>query len=98
MSDFTEDMEVGAALYEDYLDELDRKEIKLEKKKANDVYEYHTDSLNNKCRIADMNDSHLINSYRYFRKKFEYKRAFAFYIELRLRYPKDWREKVGDVE
>lgn len=98
MSDFEDDMEVGAALYEDYLDDLDRKEIKLEQKKANDVYEYHINKLGDKYRIADMKDDYLINCYKYFRRNYKYKKAFAFYIEFRLRYPNDWREKIGDIE
>nr|DAD71121.1 MAG TPA: hypothetical protein [Podoviridae sp. ctiuS14] len=98
MSDFTDDMAFYADSYENYLDELDRKERKLEKKKANDVYEYHVNKLGDKYKIADMKDDYLINCYKYFRRNYEYKKAFGFYIELRLRYPNDWREKIGDIE
>ena len=98
MGEWTEDIELGAALYEAHLEDIARKERKLEQKKANDVYEYHTDSLGKKHRIADMKDDHLINCYKYFRKNFEYKKAFSFYIEIRPRYPNDWRKKIGDIE
>ena len=48
--------------------------------------------------IADMDDKYLINCYKYFRKNYEYKRAFSFYIELRLRYPDTWREKIQETQ
>ena len=93
MSDFSDDMEIGAALYEDYLEEQDSI---LEKEKTDDIYEYHTDRFNIKHRIANMEDSYLINCYKFFRKKFKYKRAFSFFIEIRLRYPNSWKEKIGE--
>lgn len=98
MGMFTEDMEIGAALYEDYLEDIERKETKLKKKKANDIYEYHVNSLGTKYRIADMKDEYLVNCYKYFRRNYEYKRAFSFYIELRLRYPDTWREKIQETQ
>lgn len=96
MGMFSDDMEIGAALYEDYLEELENRKAKLEAKKANDIYEYHTNSAGMKYCIADMDDKYLVNCYKYFRKNYEYKKAFSFYIELRLRYPDSWREKLEE--
>jgi hypothetical protein len=98
MGMFTEDIEIGAALYEYHLEEMERKQAKLEKKKANDIYEYHVNGSGMKYCIADMDDKYLINCYKYFRKNYEYKRAFSFYIELRLRYPDTWREKIQETQ
>lgn len=88
MGEWTEEIELGAALYEAHLENIAKKEAQLEK---SDIYEYHTNKAGEKHRIADMEDSYLINCYHYFRKKYEYKKAFAFYIELRLRYPTNWK-------
>lgn len=95
MSDFEDDRAIKAALYEEY---LKGKQEKLEKNKHKDVYEYHINKLGDKYKIADMKDDYLINCYKYFRRNCEYKKAFGFYIEIRLRYPNDWREKIGDIE
>ena len=96
---FTEDIELGSALYELHLEEMERKEVELAEKKAKDIYEYHVISLGTKYRIADMKDEYLVNCYKYFRKNFEYERAFSFYIELRLRYlDTSWREKIQETQ
>lgn len=96
MGMFTEDIQLGSLLADLDQDELERKRAKLEAKKANDIYEYHTNSAGMKYCIADMDDKYLVNCYKYYRKNFEYERAFSFYIELRLRYPDSWREKLED--
>ena len=88
MGEWTDEIELGAALYEHH---VKTREAELEKKKANDIYEYHTSKEGNKYRIADMDDSYVINCHRLFRKNHEYEKAFAFYIELRLRYPTNWK-------
>lgn len=97
MGMFTEDIELGKALADLELYEQEKRETKLEAKKANDIYEYHVNSLGTKYRIADMKDEYLVNCYKYFRRNFEYERAFSFYIELRLRYPDTWREKITET-
>lgn len=98
MGDMADDAAFYAAVYEDQLEQEYYKRRKIEQKKANDVYEYHIDSLGKKHRIADMKDDHLINCYKFFRKNYEYQKAFVFFIEIRLRYPNMWRDKIGDVE
>ena len=98
MGDMADDMEYLSAVYEDHLIKERAKRRQLEQKKVNDVYEYHTNKLGDKYKIADMKDDYLINCYKYFRRNCEYEKAFGFYIEIRLRYPNMWRNKIGDVE
>ena len=97
MGDMADDAAFYATVYEDQIQQEYSRRKKLEQKKANDVYEYHI-SGNMQHKIADMKDDYLINCYKYFRRNHEYKKAFAFYIEIRLRYPNMWRDKIGDVE
>lgn len=93
---FSDDIQLGSLLADLDQDELERKQAKLKAEQAKDIYEYHINSAVAKYCIADMDDKYLVNCYKYYRKNFEYERAFSFYIELRLRYPDNWREKLEE--